>query len=351
MTDRTTIECDPGLARPTAPLDEVSPKLAVEHLLRGQVEACSEYGGSVIASDYHAFIAALHRAFVDHRPFVLSPDMLWLLIAQGFANHVNKNAEEMRAYFVKHEEKKLLEVIRNDFYKGSPENPWDEVFGAFSAHIKREIGDANHSNIVATFSTTGPIEKAACEVVLMDSMKSYFDYLVTTRCGIPEVQLEGKSEDWIQLTNKAHVLGSTYKLTWWTDRILPWLEKIAEQSQGRGDPTFWRDIYKWNGGSGGPYFNGWIVDFIPYVTVDDSMMRNWLFQGSNDFEYHGMRNTDLPSSLSMVPFIWDYCGTQFQYQFVAGFTSFTQDHESLAIRPKIGWAVRELVDTESRHNE
>ena len=126
-----------------------------------------------------------------HRPIVLSPDMIWLLIAQGFAIHVNEHAEEMRNHFVSHEGKKKLVVRRDGFIKGSLENPWENVFDEFSTHIRREIGKTNHELIVSQFSTTGVIEKAVNEVVLMDSMKAYFKYIVYTRCGIPEVRLEG----------------------------------------------------------------------------------------------------------------------------------------------------------------
>ena len=51
---------------------------------------------------FHPVVAALHRAFGDHRPVCLSPDMVWLLVAQGAANHVNAHAEALRPRFVRH---------------------------------------------------------------------------------------------------------------------------------------------------------------------------------------------------------------------------------------------------------
>lgn len=343
----TIIECAPDLDKPTNLLQESNPKLAIEHLLNSPVEACSEFAGSVVSCSYHALMAALHAAFVDHRPFVLSPDMIWLLIVQGFANHVNQNSEEMRSHFVSHEGKKELRVIRDDFIKGSLENPWENVFDEFSTHIKEEIGQSNHKLIVAAFSTTGAIEKAANEIVLMDSMKAYFNYVEETLCGIPEVHLEGSHEDWKLLAKKAENLGSTYGLQWWTDRILPRLETIVSHSNGQGEPAFWRDIYKWNQGSGGPYVNGWIVDFIPYVTKNQILhknqilQKNKLFDRQNHFDHFGISTNMLPTSLSKVPFIWDYYGTDYEMEFIAGFTSFTQEENSFAVRPKIGWAVRD----------
>jgi hypothetical protein len=35
------------------------------------------------------------------------------------------------------------------------------------------------------FSTTGPIERAGSEVVLMSAMKNYINFLLVTRCGYP----------------------------------------------------------------------------------------------------------------------------------------------------------------------
>ena len=335
------IECDLDLDKPTILLQESNPKLAIEHLLRSPVEACSEFAGSVVPCNYHAFMAALHAAFVDHRPFVLSPDMIWLLIAQGLANHVNQHAEEMRSHFVSHAGKKELRVRRDDFIKGTLENPWENVFDEFSMHIQEEIGQSNHQLIVAKFSTTGAIEKAANEIVLIDSMKAYFKYVVETRCGIPEVRLEGSHEDWKLLAKKAENLGTTYDLQWWTEKILPRLETMASHSNGQGDPAFWRNIYKWNQGSGGPYINGWILDFIPYLIINRILQKNKLFDRRNHFDHSGIKTNMLPSSLSKVPFIWEYYETLFEMEFIAGFTSFTQENDSFAVRPKIGWAVRD----------
>jgi len=39
---------------------------------------------------YHGLFSAVHLAFSQHRPLVLSPDMIWIAILQGFAQHVKK---------------------------------------------------------------------------------------------------------------------------------------------------------------------------------------------------------------------------------------------------------------------
>jgi hypothetical protein len=59
-------------------------------------------------------------------------------------------------------------------------------------------------------------------------------------------------------------------------------------------------------------------------------------------EYFYITTECLPSSLCKTPFVWKYHGETYKMEFLAGFTGFTQESESLHVRPKIGWAVREI---------
>ncbi|MCI5208545.1 MAG: DUF4419 domain-containing protein, partial [Candidatus Electrothrix sp. ATG2] len=240
-----------------------------------------------------------------------------------------------------------------------------EVFREFSTQIKKHIGEVNHSNIVASFSTTGAVERAANEIVLMDSLKSYFKYECQSICGIPEVTLEGTAEDWSELYKRTEALGSAYDLGWWVNRIAPTLERIAQNAAGADDPELWNNIYKIDNMSGGPYINGWVVDFFPYLQttelaheennelVDDweevfanrdhlreekIERRNWLFEDRDNYE---ITIDLLPGSLCKTPFTWQYLGRVYEMEFVAGFIGFTQNAKDCAVRPKIGWAVRE----------
>jgi hypothetical protein len=58
---------------------------------------CSDSSSIVIEGiDYHPFIASVHLAFAEHRPLVLSPDMIWTAILQGLAHHTHCHTEELR---------------------------------------------------------------------------------------------------------------------------------------------------------------------------------------------------------------------------------------------------------------
>jgi len=326
------------------PLSKMNAKKSIEALLGEKtVESCSSYNEDICYSPpYHSFVAAAHMAFDKHYPLCLSPDIFWLLITQGFAKIVNNNSEQMRKYFISHEGKKEIEVVNNLLVKGKIDNPWSDVFDDFSQAIEENIGTENHRNIVVRFSTTGKIEKAANEVVLMDSMQSYFDCSVRTLCGIPEIMLEGEVEDWKKLLDATQKIMKSYKTTWF-EKVIPLLSEIVETAKGKSNSSFWNDFYKLDSGSGGPYITGWIVNMFPYLCSTDwntgtkRDVNNTYVDGKNSL-FSGITHDKFPSGLSSVPFKWKYFLDVFDMTFIAGFTGVEQNEQGF-LRPKIGWAV------------
>ncbi len=261
----------------TTPLLEVPYKEAVEALMRTaiparrsrSVQACARYHGQLIAGvPFHPVVAAAHRAFMDHRPLCLSPDIIWLMICQGVANHINANSEELRSRFVRHEGKIQISIRRDDFVKGSPENPWAEAIEEFTNKVGEHLGSA-FDLFQPSFTTTGPVERAAAAIVLLDAMRSYFDYDMDTLCGIPSVILEGTPEDWQTLADRAEQFGSL-DLEWWLDPLRGILQQFVAASQGVVDRPFWQSFYKYHDESGGPMITGWMSALFPYLTHSQS---------------------------------------------------------------------------------
>src|SRR5271167_3255894 len=109
-----------------------APRTFFEAATGKRVEACSTYHGPIIRSEGgHPLFTAALGAFSEHYPLVLTPDAVWIAIEQGIATHVRENAEALRKRLVTHEGKLEIEVRRDDFVRGSPENPWPEVFSEF----------------------------------------------------------------------------------------------------------------------------------------------------------------------------------------------------------------------------
>ena len=302
----------------------------------------------------HPLIDAVHVAFAEHHPLTLSPDDVWLCIAQGFALHVDANAEALRSRLVRHQGKLEIGVRRDEFVKGSPDNDWQGCFGEFSDAIAEHIGK-KRDLVVASFSTTGPVERAASEIVLMSAMKSYFDFMMTTMCGIPRITLLGTVDDWRAIRRRAEVLAEL-DLMQWVAALLPVLDHFVSAAKGAADTKFWQSMYKKNGGSGGPYVTGWINVLFPYLdegegqgTVAKGPARNrhataWSQDLGNPFG-GGPTLGSFPRGLSSVPFTWSYLGKKLPMQFLGGFVGVSQDPESGAVRPAIGWAVQDAPAT------
>jgi hypothetical protein len=322
------------------------------------IEACCRYHGRLVAGvSNHPLITALYDSFTQHRPLCLSPDMIWLLICQGVAHHVNVHAENLRSRFVRHQGKARIELRRDDFIKGSPENPWGEVINEFSLRVREQIGPA-HDLFVPRFSTTTPTERIAAEIVLLDAVQSYFAYVLHSRCGIPAITLEGTVEDWQDLADRVEAFAQ-FDLEWWLTPLQPILQQFVATARGDVRRAFWESIYKFGSFSGGAAITGWIAAFFPYFKDQQgnaTKVNPWLAEGGaklkrllagdwdrERFDLGGPSPGAFPSGLARVPFVWNYLGQRSDMELLGGFVGVAQDSTTLALRPEIGWAIRQEV--------
>ena len=303
-------------------------------------------------STLNSLVQAVHSAYQNHYPLVLSPDIIWQCVAQGFAIHVNKNAEKLRHMFVAHEGKKTLEVRRDDFVKGSPDNDWEQALGAFSEEIRKNVGDKIHGLLTPDFSTTGPVEKAASQIVLMNTFKEYFEYLLRTLCGVPSITLEGTVEDWKKLREKTLSL-SRFDFKWWTDAVKPILDEFVNASSGMVNKEFWQSMYKISHGSGGPYITGWMITLFPYIgSRPQHLARNFYIESwGRTKAFFGATTGSFPPGAVSTPFTWQCLAEEFDMYFYAGFLGVGQDKKTLALKPVIGWAVVDKEEEEKSKME
>lgn len=288
----------------------------------------------------NAFVEAAGYAYTGHFPFELSPDTVWLCIAQGLAAHVNQNAETLRHHFVSHKGKKRIDLVRDSFVKGSPDNDWPGLFDSFSRQIQSYIGD-RYDLIVSNFSTTGPVEQAASEVVLMDAMQQYFKYGFSTATGFPEITLRGEASDWIDIRGRIQQLAE-FGLDWWTKPLSAVADKLVDSAKGDVDLEFWKGFYNEGGGSGGPFVTGWINALFPYLGRGGNVRQNRFVDSKRSRGLFGGGPTSdkFSSGLAKAPVTWTYHGTKYPYEFLGGFVGISHPKGG-AVAPAIGWAVRE----------
>jgi len=299
--------------------------------------AKSEAPDSLVSFGYHSFFNGMYQAYADHRPFVLSPDMIWLLISQGFARHVFANTEILRDKFVDFEGQLSLIVIADQKKPGITEVSWERVFPEFTRQIAEHTGDDLVKLLSSDFSTTTLTEKMASEITIMEAMEPYFEFIVIyVICGIPEITLKGTTEDWQKILDKTRKLGQ-YDLYWWTEELEPILEEFIKASSGDIDQNFWRNMFKYHSQKeyGAPkLIDGWIVKFFPY---DKDGKRNNLeiLEGGGN----------LPEEIVKVDLRYiEITGDSAQetpLELWAGFVGLEQDPLDFTLSPKIGWMIRE----------
>ncbi len=141
--------------------------------------AKSNITDSLANGGYHAFISGMYYAYAHHRPFTISPDMIWLLITQGFARHIANHAEELRGMFVHFSGRQTLVVNSNEIDINNPESHWDKVFSDFKKQIAENTGQQLMDVLTPDFSTTTQADKIAADITIMEAMKVYFDFAYT----------------------------------------------------------------------------------------------------------------------------------------------------------------------------
>lgn len=98
------------------------------------VHKCSMNLNKDIEMVDYPVLTGYYLAFLDHYPVVLSPDILWMPILQGFSHHVKLNHKKLRNKFVKVKTDNIV-VIQNsngdNNINNVSTNRWGDVFKDF----------------------------------------------------------------------------------------------------------------------------------------------------------------------------------------------------------------------------
>ena len=297
------------------------------------------------------FFKCMVQAYADHRPLVLSPDMVWLIISQGFSRYVNAHTEEMRDLLVFHEGKMELVTISNNNIL-LPNGDWKLLLNDFSACIAKNTKGELADLMTANFSTTGITERIASQVSLMDVVKKYFIYTrISASCGIPSITLKGSPEDWQKVLDKVCSL-KKYNLEKWVSDLEDILKEFVKASKGNHNTSFWQSIVKkrridqikaGNWCLTDPkkitYLDGWFLKFFPNALGETPDSVVW--------------NHDMPQEMVRVSFRQVLTDPDsgmpldtIPMQLWAGFVGVEEDAKTNALSPKIGWLAR-IADEES----
>lgn len=350
---------------PTVPSDKLYNNIAKNFVKLSVSDNLADFGT-------HPVILGYLRAYQNHYPITISPDIAWLLICQGFANHVNNSPEKARSKIVNFKGKQTLTVERNiTGAENLADVEWETLFPEFAEQIAGFTGKELVDNLSADFTTTTPTVRVASQITIMESMKEFFNYKVKfVGCGIPEVTVEGSVKDWKKILTRLDYL-SKYDLKWWTSELKPVIQKIIDTKNGKLDKQFWMNMVKYHKlGVYGSYdgIDGWLLKFYPYLqggtppvekkvianngpadimisnSEDPSSKTRTLYLRRSLFKEIKSVN-DLPKELANVPFVLEVTDDSgiikqtLNMEFWAGFMGVKQDQQSFNVKPEIGWAV------------
>src|SRR5262245_7813815 len=247
------------------------------------------------SSSRNPLVDAVDLAFSRHLPLVLSPDVVWLTILQGFSHHVRENAESLRGRLVRHQGRLGLD----EWVQNLTLEEVVRAISGFSRGIREATDPVLHETLLCNFTTTTPEVQTASEIALMDTYSHYFDFsFLNCICGIPHITLTGCVQDWQTIRDRIEVL-ETFGLDWWVSELRPILDEFVRAAEGRANREFWREIYKFRPPER-PYdaglMTGWLINLFPYLGDISPRPRNPAIGG----EKREVAPGALPSGLCSV---------------------------------------------------
>lgn len=329
------------LSEPEDLISAVSPEKLYERVKQNLVKISIKE--DLVINESQPVLGGFLRAYKEHRPVTISPDIMWLLICQGFGQHVNNNAEELRDKFVNFKGQKEL-VVEREVTSGIDlaSFPWESIFPEFVEKIANYTGEELTKTLSADFTTTTEASLIASQITIMESMKKFFKYrVVMVGCGIPSVTIEGTVADWQKILTKLDVLAQ-YDLDWWISELKPVIQEIINTKSGKFNKEFWMDMIRFHReGLYGSYndIDGWLLKFYPY---DKFGKRNDLKKLEN------INMGNYPPELVRVPFVLEVRSSDgasiktMNMEFWAGFMGLYQNEDTYNLKPAIGWAINSL---------
>lgn len=215
----------------------------------------------------HALLGAVHVAFAEHRPLALSPDAVWLTVAQGLARHVRLSPGAVDGRLARHEGNERLEVEH-----GGP-FPTDSagaaaLVRAMTEALGRETDEGLARLFRCDFSTSTEVERVASEIVLLDACSPAYDHRVACVGGIPTITLTGTAADWRAIRARVEVVSELVApsaIAAWGPALASITDRLVAAAEGVPDRAFFQRMYKPRRAHCWDRVTGWIAWLYPYV--------------------------------------------------------------------------------------
>lgn len=312
----------------------------------------------------NGLIQTVQECYDQHRPLILSPDVIWLAICQGASIHVNENFKVLEdILFVQDKPKEL--IIRNDSLDYAAKH-WESLIASLSDETKKYTKDDFYSFFVSNFSTTTYIHKTAYQVTLLETYKQTFEYIGESGCGIPTITLTGEKKDWEMILQKLTMLDKI-GLSAWANNLKPLIQEFIAVKDGKINKLFWQDIYKNYSEYNAFYISGWIIKFFPYikeggpeegkydeklqVTIHGEVLKPNPYLEGSDYLKSTLSTDNFPTGIACIPITWNnqLKGFTKKMEVYAGFFAIKQ-YPDKSLEPFITWVVSEENAQKAEHD-
>jgi hypothetical protein len=200
----------------------------------------------------HPVLTSYYYAYLNHYPIVLSPDILWMLILEGFSYHVRLNHMRLREKFVKNNQNKNKIIVSQGANGDSHINDvtsqrWGDIFKGFIEQSKEKIDGTVLHLFTPYFSTTTDDIEYSSQIAIISIVSPFVKFIKSLKpcisggCGFPYINLQGTLQDYKQLKMKIEGLKG-YLIDDWIYKLIPIIDKIIETKKGNIDKQFWDNI-------------------------------------------------------------------------------------------------------------
>lgn len=302
-----------------------------------EMEHHSKFQEGNIESYGNSLISTIIIAYNYHKHLVLRPDDVWTNIIINLGIFIQNNSEKMKNIFVDFKGKKSLfacglEINGTDKFEVLINNMANEI----NKNVKDDFVDWLKPN----FTTTTDDDIFMSKIVLMGSMKNYFNYGFVRGCGLKEITLKGNIDDWILIKNKIKKIHD-YKikeLSQYIDALDYVLNEFIEMFLGNVNEGFWQRIcsYLYRGSGGEQSYSGWCLVFAGF-NKQGKLIINELDEIKKTLKFGSLDDDEICetyiSSLASIE------GSDDMYDLFAGQIFTLLDKKNNIILPKSDWFI------------
>ena len=300
----------------------------------------------------NGLIQTIQQCYDNHRPLLLSPDIIWLAICQAVSIHINQHFDSLEnIIFIKDKPSQI--IIRNDSLE-LDSRQWKRLIASFSSTTTQYTQGDFYSFFVPQFTTTTPIITTAYQITLLESYKKAFEYIAESGCGIPNITLTGEKKDWQEILARLNTLDKL-GLTDWKNTLIPIITEFINVFDNHINTAFWQSIYKSATEYNAFYISGWIIKFFPYIVESandpvwdeekqtDKVSLNYKknpFLDGDMYLLSTLSTADFPLGISKIDVVWNnYLKNETRdLEFCSGFFAI-QQYPDKTLEPLIAWTV------------